>query len=97
MNPPPLRLDIPSAWYPTHFQNNSNTSHRALYGRDPRDSPALMADFKAVGDQPNDEDLIVSAIYAGKLKGLNPNQALDGLHTVGIHFHLSPFLTRCAG
>lgn len=97
MNPPPLRLDIPSAWYPTHLPNNPSPSHRALYGRDLHDSPALMANFKAVGDQPNDEDLIVSAIYGGQLKGLNTNQALDGLHTVGIQIYVSLFLTRCAG
>lgn len=90
MNPPSLRLDLPSAWHPAHSSNTSSSQRALYYGRDPGDSPALTADFKAVGDQPNDEDLVVYALYAGQLKGLNTNQALDGLHTVGLHFlHLS--------
>lgn len=41
---------------------------------------------KPVGDSPNDEDLIVNALFAGRQKGLNHAQALIELHTVGFLF-----------
>lgn len=65
-------------------QQLANPSFSASNGAaqsSPSDLAALRP--KPVGDCPNDEDLIVNALFVGRQKGLNHAQALTELHTVG--------------
>lgn len=49
---------------------------------------------KPVGEFPNDDDLIVNALFVGRQKGLNHAQALTELHTVGFFLAHAMFLVN---
>lgn len=96
MDPPALRLHIPLTWHQPPFSNSPHPSQRSLSGRNSRHSLDSTTNLKAVGDQPNDEELIAHAIYASRLKGLNENQAINELHTVSSPSLALPVSTRRA-